>query len=64
MRALNTIAALITTLITTVLIVTSPAIICWAAYQIDPTFAGYGLIVGFFFGPIGMIYLSAKLWSW
>ena len=63
MRILSTLIELTGIAITAILIVTSPAIICWVAYQIEPTIVGYGLVLGFFFGPIGMIYLSAKLWS-
>mgnify|MGYP003126642772 CR=1 FL=1 len=64
MRILSTLIEFTGLAATAILIVTSPAIICWAAYQIEPGIAGHGLVFGLFFGPIGAIYLSAKLWSW
>ena len=48
---------IITALITTALVIASPALISLAFYQADPALAGAGLAIGLFAGPYSVMKL-------
>ena len=61
---MKTFIEILTASLITVLVIASPVLISFAAYQLDPVLGGAGLVVGLFIGPYGVMHIAALVCDW